>query len=284
MATAHVKTTFKATVNRAAFYRVQAAIFEMLEDAVDRTLSYGVQVAKKHAPVRKVTRRGGRVSTRGMTDAEIADLPDDILQAISLANTWDKTGARPRVTTKRSLAGYEKPGVRVKGKTVSRAKQGGKARDVLINPDTGERTMRFPAMAALLSSRGKRELEGGRRRSSSGTNLDGVYIKGISAIERVKRRNPVTGKTESFDRTRHGYRATLGGRLKDEIRAHLDTVSAGVVSGELVSPTAYARYVEFPTSRTAAQPYMRPARDAMEARLPKEIDKALTRVSQMGGG
>ena len=281
MVRASVKTVFKAQTNRSVFHRVELAIYQALGEAVERTIAYGERVAKKHAPVRKVTRRGGRPQTRELDDVEIADLPEEARKGLNpITNRYIQTGERPRVVTKRSLAGYQKPGTVIAGRT-RKGGHGGRAREVLIDRNTGERTMRNPAMADLLSSRGRRELEGGR--NESGTNLDGVYIKRFTYDERTKRRDPRTGKTTEHSRIRHGYRATLGGRLRDQITSRLMKVGP-ITEGLVESPTEYARYVEFPTSRTAAQPYMRPARTAMQERLPKEIERSLVRASRTGGG
>lgn len=273
-----VAVTLKATTNRVVFHRVENAIYNALGHAIERTLMHGELVAKKHAPVRKVTRRGGRPTTRDMTDLEIADLPDDVKKAISpLSGNFIGTGQRPRITTRRSRAGHERPSSRIRGKTY---RSPANAREVRIDRNTGERSMTNPKIVQLLSSRGRRELEGGR--AGGGTNLDGVFIKRFVHEERSTRVNPRTGEKSTHSRIRHGYRATLGGRLKDEIKGFM--LKVGVISeGVLSSPTPYARYVEFPTSRTAAQPYMRPARAAMETRLPIEAARALDRVAQYAG-
>lgn len=54
-------------------------------------------------------------------------------------------------------------------------------------------------------------------------------------------------------------RTTLGGRLRGEI--HADPAEGGgpVWVAKVVSPTRYAKYVEFGTRRSRSQPYLRPA-------------------------
>lgn len=66
-------------------------------------------------------------------------------------------------------------------------------------------------------------------------------------------------------------RTTLGGRLRGEI--HADPAEGGGPTwvAKVVSPTRYAKYVEFGTRRSRAQPYLRPAlsqvRESFRARM-----------------
>jgi HK97 gp10 family phage protein len=65
-----------------------------------------------------------------------------------------------------------------------------------------------------------------------------------------------------------GGQLQLGGRLKHEIHRGDVQVSGGLYFGEVISPTEYAKYQEYGTSRHRAQPYMRPALYEMRSRLP----------------
>ena len=56
-----------------------------------------------------------------------------------------------------------------------------------------------------------------------------------------------------------GGRTTLGGRLRGEIHADPAEGSGPTWVAKVVSPTPYAKYVEFGTRRSRAQPYLRPA-------------------------
>lgn len=64
-----------------------------------------------------------------------------------------------------------------------------------------------------------------------------------------------------------GGRVTLGGRLRGEI--HDDPAEGGgpVWIARVVSPTPYAKYVEFGTRRSRAQPYLRPALSQVRERF-----------------
>lgn len=72
-----------------------------------------------------------------------------------------------------------------------------------------------------------------------------------------------------------GGKNYLGGRLRGEIRADPAEVDGQRVSGKVVSPTPYAKFVELGTHHNRAQPYLRPAiaqqREAFRARLAKVI-------------
>ena len=86
---------------------------------------------------------------------------------------------------------------------------------------------------------------------------------------------------DSRGRIRTAARTTLGGRLRSEIRTRLISLAeggSGIAEIRLESPNDYAKYVEFPTSRTAAQPYMRPAREAMKQRFRGNVVQELERA------
>lgn len=61
---------------------------------------------------------------------------------------------------------------------------------------------------------------------------------------------------------------TLGGRLRGEIYIEPGGYDGRRYFGDVVSPTEYAKYQEYGTSRHRAQPYMRPALYEMRQRLP----------------
>lgn len=74
---------------------------------------------------------------------------------------------------------------------------------------------------------------------------------------------------------------SLGGRLRSEIYRTEVKKTGSKIYGDVVSPTFYARYQEYGTSRHRAQPYMRPALYEMRPRLPQLFK---TEVSKMRGG
>jgi hypothetical protein len=82
-----------------------------------------------------------------------------------------------------------------------------------------------------------------------------------------------SGKPRKFTRA-----SEKGGGLRDGIEVYTprDTSSedGGVIRGYVKSTAKYSRYVEFPTRRTAAQPFLLPAFKAARSRLKANIKAA----------
>ena len=75
-------------------------------------------------------------------------------------------------------------------------------------------------------------------------------------------------------------RARVGGRLRSEIFDDPGAWEGNRYVARIVSPTPYAKYVEFGTHRAPAQPYMRPAANFVR----REYQKMLARtIRNMGG-
>ena len=219
--------------------RIENQIFEALDDALDHVATVGERHAKRLAPVRKVseiTRRRG--AGRALSRAEVASLPASIRRG---AESVLRSGGSYRQTTRRSEQTLEAPEV----ESVEDLRTGVSNR--LKNRDS----------ESFLTYRGQAELrEAGRRPPGIGVNLmtgETRRTPGTSAIFTRTSRTP-----DKFGRMRESNTATLGGRLRGEIRAVKGATTKGKIRYDIVSPTPYARFVEFPTSRTAAQPYMRP--------------------------
>jgi len=249
-----VRVVLEVTASAESMRSIENGIYDALDEAVSNTLAYGETFAKRKAPVRKVTRRGVPARTRELTQGEIAELPDFARKGLNpVTGRSIRTGELPRTTTRIAGAARLVPTARIRGKTY---KLGGETgRDVRYT-ESGEPKMRNERFAQLLSSRGNYELRSGR----------GVYTRQLTAM---------VGTT-----LRHAERSTLGGRLRGEINSKITSFATrgGIAEGILESPTEYAQYVEFPTSRTAAQPYIRPAREAMRPRLIRNIELEMRRV------
>jgi hypothetical protein len=71
----------------------------------------------------------------------------------------------------------------------------------------------------------------------------------------------------------HGVR-TKGGYLRDHIESDVE-IAEGRVVGHLISRASYSKYVEFPTSRTAAQPFLLPAWKTAQKKLIVRLQKAM---------
>lgn len=99
-------------------------------------------------------------------------------------------------------------------------------------------------VSEFLSSKGRGEVKRFTKLINQGMDPYGKDDKGrpLSALHRLS-----TGQT------------MLGGRLRDEIYMTRVTATEKGISGWVVSPTYYAKYQEYGTSRHRPQPYMRPA-------------------------
>lgn len=100
-----------------------------------------------------------------------------------------------------------------------------------------------------------------RELSGSGTLKTGIPLTVRGRYElKSGRANFTTGGT-----------TTLGGRLRGEIHVEPARGGGSVWTARVVSPTRYAKYVEFGTRHSRAQPYLRPAlaqvRESLRTRM-----------------
>lgn len=72
-----------------------------------------------------------------------------------------------------------------------------------------------------------------------------------------------------------GGKAYLGGRLRSEITSSATEGGGLVFSARVISPTPYAKYVEYGTRRSRAQPYLRPALAGQQGALRSRLLGAL---------
>jgi hypothetical protein len=73
----------------------------------------------------------------------------------------------------------------------------------------------------------------------------------------------------------------IGGALKASIGNEGVVQTANGLKVTVSAAIRYAKYVEFPTIRTAAQPFLLPALHAERGRLPREMAAAIRK--QLGG-
>lgn len=62
-----------------------------------------------------------------------------------------------------------------------------------------------------------------------------------------------------YHSVREGGEATIGGRLRGEIRVVSAKRVGSMATAEVISPTKYAKYMEFGTRHNRAHPFLRPA-------------------------
>jgi hypothetical protein len=206
--------------------RIQTRVYEGLDAAVDHTIHVGEGHAKRLAPVRKISYSEGRAKKRQLARAEVASLPTGRSLSRPVTFSTQQRGRPLFTSTRRSKQILEAPEVE--------------------EDESGFWRLKDRDSQSFLDWRGRAELkELGRTTHATpvGVNL---------ATGKIITRRPTSAIFSQ------GGKSTLGGRLRGEIRGFLEPVKGGIVTGWLNSPTPYARFVEFPTSRTAEQPYMRP--------------------------
>lgn len=107
-----------------------------------------------------------------------------------------------------------------------------------------------------------------------GTVEDYLSYRGRNEIARLVKvanqgKNPLVGEGNAATFTTAGGQVLLGGRLRDEIHRTPIKVTEKRIYGWVISPTSYAKYQEYGTSRHRAQPYMRPALYKARQSLPR---------------
>lgn len=117
-----------------------------------------------------------------------------------------------------------------------------------------------------------------RTQRTSASRIHSIMaLRELAGPGRLKINTPLTArgryelKTGRATYRSPGGRTTLGGRLRGEIHADYAEGGGPVWVARVVSPTPYAKYVEFGTRRSRAQPYLRPAlaqvRESFRARM-----------------
>ena len=233
-----------------------------LEDAVKEAAGRVAADAKRRAPIRKVFKeaKGYRRKTRTLTDAEknlaikrateyYGSRGNDFALRRSVAHT--SFYARVRLPDRKSLnnagvsAKSRQIGFVKKGRFTAREQAAGTFRNRLGGFEPG------PELKAKLTSRGAYEVRSGRaihtEASPQGTQQN----------------------------------VQIGGALKASIGATPVHETADGVEAEVEAAIRYAKFVEFPTIRTAAQPFLLPALMQERIRFPQEVAKAIKK--NLGG-
>jgi HK97 gp10 family phage protein len=244
---------------------VKRRLHEAIEHAVNAVANEVMIDAQKRAPVRKVF-RGGKQRTRALTPAEThAEIPLRLQLATSAGKRREIAAAPAAISTRigrRGRANAFNPYHAGFGSSFLAARREDpltNARDVKFSTSGRPRLVhgeivrnaegsiiRTTGVAQALSARGRYELESGR----------GVY------------------------RPPGGGQATLGGRLRREIDVGPLQRGASLIKRQVVSPTSYARYVEFGTRHAAAQPYLRPALAGQREKFHKALRDQILRATK----
>jgi hypothetical protein len=241
--------------------RIRELVRRGLEDALDEVADEVAAEAKRRAPIRKVFKepKGFRRKFRDPTGAELS-------QATARASAY--YGVNPGY-----LVGRKSP------------------RSPVEFYEARVQVPRRGSNNAISVSRKARVLgtiKKGRFKSESGAfRLRGG---GYEPGPEMKRAMTAQGRYEvrsgraihlSPSSEGHSVRVQVGGALKASIEnegvRETPTGSEAVVTAGI----RYAKYVEFPTRRTAAQPFLLPALQDQRAKLPKAVADAIRK--NLGG-
>lgn len=91
----------------------------------------------------------------------------------------------------------------------------------------------------------------------------------------------VRSKRAQFTTFEHAH---IGGRLRGEIRVVRPMVNGRRAEAWVISPTRYAKYMEFGTVHNAAHPYLRPAAEESLPGVVASVGAAVAKASRTGAG
>lgn len=235
---------------------VRRGLEEAVEDAADRVAAD----ATRRAPIRKVFKeaKGYRRRTRSLTDAErnlaikratAYYANDEFKMRRSIAHL--RYYARVRVPDRSSANNADvsrasrQLGIVKRGRFTASEQAAGTTRNRRGGFDPG------PALKSKLTARGRYEVRNGRAIHSEASKA--------GTLQRVQ----------------------IGGALKASIGpTPVHETGKGVEAG-VEAAIRYAKYVEFPTIRTAAQPFLLPALAQERIRFPRAVANAVKK--NLGG-
>jgi len=87
-----------------------------------------------------------------------------------------------------------------------------------------------------------------------------------------------------FHSVQEGGEVTVGGRLRSEIYTSKVRRSGAEASVMVISPTSYAKYMEFGTRHNRAHPYLRPALEESRDEIRERIASAVAEAAKGGMG
>ena len=240
--------------------RILAVIRNAETEALEIVGNAVVAEARRRAPIRKVFKEkpGFRRKFRNLTSAEK-------LLAIKRANAYYGTGtfeARRAVGHIRNYAKVQVPRkgstnalsasrkLRVLGTTRGRRFTPRTDATRIVSRQTGKQGYVSASLNPLLTARGKYEVRSGRA-------IHTVQLPG------------------------GGSRVEIGGALKASIEAEGVVETGKGVENRVTAGIRYAKYVEFPTIRTHAQPFLLPALHQNRQNLVKTMADEVRKV--LGG-
>lgn len=241
--------------------RVLAAVRAGVKEGLDEVANVVAADAKRRAPIRKVfkERRGFRPRTRSLTRAELS-------QAISRANAYygvNKGYLVGRKSPRHPLTFYE-------------------ASVRLARPGSANSLARSRKLRTLGYERGGRFIStsGARRNRTGGFEPGPALGKALTSRGRYEVRS---GRAIHLEASAHGTqnRVQVGGALKASIGNEGVTETSTGMKATVAASIRYAKFVEFPTIRTRAQPFLLPALHQQRRQLPQTVAAAIKR--NLGG-
>lgn len=233
-----------------------------LENAVEEAADRVAADAKRRAPIRKVFReaKGYRRRTRALTDAE---------KALAIKRAVEYYGSRGNDFALRRSVAHTTFYARVRKpdqKSANNLSKSRKMRDIGVM-----QRGRFTASAQAA----------GTFRNRRGGFEPGDELKAkLTSRGRYEVRN---GRAIHMETSRAGTLAhvQIGGALKASIAPTPVHETANGVEAEVEAAIRYAKFVEFPTIRTQAQPFLLPALAQERIRFPRAVANAIKK--NLGG-
>jgi hypothetical protein len=246
-------------------------------DGIDLTLREIEADAIKRAPIRKAYKRGKRATAQDLASFKMKLKGGSSLSGGEIMEAASLLGIQLHES---QLAVVRSEGRGSKGLNSPYNKTGMALREVRPRP--------------LFSKSGERQggYESYKRRTGPGRSWTSA-AKLMTSQARYDIRTSTTGTRGGNPSLKHGPnrginlprnrgrgviplgggRYQYGGFLRKNIEAIEATQQGAVLSGKVVSKAPYSRYVEFPTSRTKAQPFLLPALKRARSRFAGNITR-----------
>lgn len=123
-----------------------------------------------------------------------------------------------------------------------------------------------------------------RREWESAQELLAAYEAGEDSPLTRQGAHEIRSGRANFHSVREGSAVTVGGRLRGEIRALKPSGSGDVLEAWVISPTPYAKYMEFGTRHNRAHPYLRPALEESHEDIRSLVSREVAQAAKKAAG
>ena len=230
-----------------------------LEDALDDVGERVAADARRRAPIRKVFKEksGFRRKFRALTDEERT-------QAIDRANAY--YGSRGQEFKRRRAVAHIRFYAKVQ--VPRRGSMNSVGNSMALRQLGIEKAGKFKSTSGAFKLRGG-GFEPGPEQASKMTAQGRYEVRSGRAIHREASELGTQNRVQ------------VGGALKASIGSEGVTETDSGVKVRVTAGIRYAKFVEFPTIRTSAQPFLLPALHGARARLPRDVATAIKK--SLGG-